>query len=65
MSDKQEIIDTKTWVSHTKTGKGFIIVLDEDVKAGDCLTGSIVGLENFVSGNYKGLNLGKLRDKRV
>lgn len=60
MSKKQQIDDTDTWISHTK-GKGFIIVLDEDRKAGDCLTGSIVGLENFISGNYKGLRLGELK----
>lgn len=59
MSRKQIIDDTGTWISHTK-GKGFIIVLDEDRRAGDCLTGSIAGLENFVSGTYKGLRLGKL-----
>ena len=60
MTDNQKIEDTKTWISHTKSGKGFIIVLDKDLRAGDCLTGSIDGLDNFVSNNYKGLKLGKL-----
>lgn len=59
----QEIEDTETWISHTKTGKGFIIVIDKDVKSGDCLTGSIEGLGNFTSGKYKGLKLGKLVNK--
>ena len=60
MSENQEINDTNTWISHTKSGKGFIIVLDENLKAGDCLTGSIKGLTSFISGEYKGLRLGKL-----
>ena len=63
MSDNQEIKDTETWISHTKSGKGFIIVLDKDLKTGDCLTGSIQGLNNFVSGDYKGLKLGVLITK--
>ena len=62
MSKNQKIEDTETWISHTK-GKGFIIVLDEDRKAGDCLLGSIEGLDNFVKGNYKGLRLGQLITK--
>ena len=57
---KTTIQDTDTWISRTKSGNGFIIVLDDNMESGDCLTGSIEGLEKFLKGSYKGIKLGVL-----
>lgn len=62
-SVKTTIVKTETWISKTQSGNGFIIVLDDKLESGDCLTGSIDSLRKFVNNEYKGVNLGVLVKK--
>ena len=57
---KTTIEPSQNWVNKTKSGKGFIIHVKEDIPAGSILLGSIVALEEFVAGERTGINLGQL-----
>ena len=58
-NEKTAMEETNVWVSRTKSGKGFIIVMDEYVKAGTVFVGSIANLEKMVDGEHKGVKLSK------
>ena len=57
---KTEIVPSQNWINKTKSGKGFIIHVKEDIPMGSILLGSIVALEEFVAGERTGINLGQL-----
>lgn len=60
---ESDIVPTDTWINLTKSGKGFIIVVKDDFKKGDILLGSIVALEEFLTKERTGINLGQLIPK--
>ncbi len=58
-NEKTTMEETNVWISRTKSGKGFIIVCDEYVKAGTVFVGSIANLEKMARNEHKGVKLSK------
>ena len=57
--NKTTMEETNVWISRTKSGKGFIITMEQGATPGTTFVGSIANLEKMIKGEHKGVKLSK------